>query len=248
MGELDKINEEIFRLQKEVVNLLDEKQTTHGCKRALRNLLKELFLFQNHIKGIKALLERKKEINPKRIQIGGGRHFLKGFLNIDIFPPADILYDVREGIPLEDCCSELIFTEHFLEHIDYPVSVKKFIKECYRVLKKKGKIIIGVPDAELAVKSYLRRDREFWETTLERWYKNRNFKNDVNSYIDLLNFIFRDQDDDPKYTPHLWAYDFEKLKSLLENVGFQRIRKWRFNEEIANPERKWGSLYVIGTK
>lgn len=77
---------------------------------------------------------------------------------------------------------------------------------------------------------------------------NRDYLDDFNTYINLLNYHFRDQDDDEKYNPHYWAYDFEKLKSLFESAGFSKVEKWNFGSSIVNSKREWGSIYVIATK
>lgn len=75
-----------------------------------------------------------------------------------------------------------------------------------------------------------------------------NCLKDFNTYIDLLNYHFRDQDDDFKYNPHFWAYDFEKLKSMLLSAGFKKVIRWKFDKKIANPQRKFGSIYLRATK
>ncbi len=244
------INKNINFIQAYASKLLENKSSTHGLKRALRMLLKEINLYKNHIYGSYVLknILKKYRVLPKKIQIGGGRHILNGFLNIDINSPADIVFDVREGLPLKSNYAELIFSEHFLEHIDYPVSVKKFIRECYRVLDKNGKLIIGVPDSELLIKNYVKKNKFFWRYIINRWYLKRKCLKHFNTYIDLVNYHFRDQDDDREYNPHYWAYDFEKLKSLFQCAGFNKIKKWKFEPHIANPKRQWASLYVVGVK
>lgn len=226
--------------------ILNSRDCTYGLGRSLRNLRRELGLYKNHTN---ALLNHKR-FNKKypKVQLGGGKHTLRGFLNIDIVPPADLICDIREGIPLQDRSTKYIFSEHFLEHIDYPISVKKVIKECYRILEPSGIIIIGVPDGELAMKSYVKRDKKFFDKMLATWYKQRNCLGDFNTYIDLVNYIFRDQDDDLEFNPHLWIFDFEKLKSLLNNAGFKEVKSWKFDSKIANPRREWGSIYVSAIK
>lgn len=235
----------VKKLKKLIKNLSDEEKMTHGMKQALRNLRREISLYRNHVEG-----SGSNRIKPSRqkIQVGGGSHTLEGFLNIDISPPADLIYDVREGLPLADSSVEFIFCEHFLEHIDYPASVKKFVSECYRVLKKDGKLVIGVPDGELMMKKYVEKDEEFFDEMIERWYGNRDCLEHFNTYIDLVNYHFRDQDDSEEYSPHLWTYDFDKLNSLLDNVGFPKIFEWEFDPQVANPKREWASIYVVGKK
>lgn len=239
-------NSKIDQLEKLSNDILRDGDHTHGIGRSLRNLRKELGLYKNHVNA----LPNHKNFNKKypKVQLGSGRHILEGFLNIDAFPPADLICDIREGIPLKDGSTKFIFTEHFLEHIDYPTSVKKVVGECYRILEPKGKIIIGVPDGGLAMKSYVRRDKKFFNKMMATWYKDRNCLGDFNTYIDLVNYIFRDQDDDAEFNPHIWAFDFEKLKSLLNDVGFKKVKVWKFDSKIANPRREWGSVYVSAIK
>ncbi len=242
------VSKKINLIEVNTKRLLKDKSVTHGLGRALRRLTKELHLYKYHIRGNHEWDKKRGVMVPRKIQIGGGRHMIDGFLNIDIIPPADIIFDIREGLPLNSNHVELIFAEHFLEHIDYPVSAKKFIRECYRVLRKGGVLILGVPDSELVIKNYASKNKNFWKTMIKKWYARRNFLPHLNTYIDLLNYHFRDQDDDEKYNSHLWAYDYEKLCSLLKFAGFSKVKRWNFDKTIANPEREWASLYVIATK
>lgn len=238
----------VNRLKNEADLLLRLSPTTHGFARTLRGFIKEAGLYENYWISSRKWAKRKIDSNTERIQIGGGKHMLSGFFNIDLTPPADLVWDIREGIPLEDGCSNFIFSEHFLEHIDYPTSVKRFVNESYRILSSGGQIVTGVPDSEFMIKMYMKKDKRFFQKMINSWYQNRNCLEHVNTYIDLLNYHFRDQDDDEKYNPHLWAYDFEKLKSLFLNAGFSKVKKWKFDKSFANPTREWGSLYVVATK
>lgn len=241
-------HDNICLLEKLIKKLLNHQNSTHGLCRSLRKTLKEITLYKNHENGCEKLEKQKAILNIDKIQIGGGKHKIAGYLNIDIMPPADIIYDIREKLPIKNNSCECIFTEHFLEHLDYPISVKKFIKECYRVLKPKKQIIIGVPDSELVIKNYYKKNRRFYNKLLKTCYSKRNCLKHFNTYIDLVNYIFRDQDDNKKYNPHFWAYDYEKLFSLLKKAGFSNIKRWSFNKKIANPKRKFCSIYLIATK
>lgn len=244
----DKNDKDIKRLKFIANRLLKRSNTTHGLRRSLRLLLKEIAIYQNCLGSFFLSGYHLETDKYKKVQIGGGKHTLNDFLNIDIVPPADMICDVREGLPLKTNSLNLIFSEHFFEHIDYPQSAKKFIKECYRTLEKRGKLVLGVPDSQLVISAYYKRDSEFWKQMLKKWYSKRNCFEHFNTYIDLVNYHFRDQDDDKKYSPHYWAYDFKKLEFLLKKAGFTKIKKWRFDKSIANPERKWGSIYVEAIK
>jgi len=241
---MQKTSKIISEIEKYFTGLLSSTQVPHGIQRSLRNFLKEIAIFKVHVNTSGA----RQKVKNSRVQIGGGNHYIKGFLNIDLVLPADMICDVREGIPLKSNSIRFLFSEHFLEHIDYPKSTKRFIKECYRVLEKNGRIVVGVPDSRLAVKAYYNRDKKAINKFIKLWYSKRNCLGHFNTPIDFLNYHFRDQDDDKKYHPHLWAYDEEKLKSLLRDAGFRKIGVWNFDARIANPKRKFGSVYVRGTK
>lgn len=140
-----------------------------------------------------------------------------------------------------------MFSEHFLEHIDYPRSAKQYAREALRVLSSGGQLITGVPDASFVLNRYPAPPEQSAEM-VERWYAKRDCREDINTFLDLINYVFRDQDDDPTYNPHLWAYDHEKLVQLFTEAGFTTVEPWTFDPTLANPKREWASVYVIATK
>jgi predicted SAM-dependent methyltransferase len=226
-------------LEDSIEECLKEGIATHGLSLALRKVIREVKLYKRHMEGKINLPEKP---SPLKIQIGGGKHYIPDFLNIDILPPADIIWDVREGLPADNDCSELVFSEHLLEHLDYPVSAGRFISECF----KGGRLILGVPDSELAVSAYVHKDPGYFTSTLERWRQKRDCV--IDTYIDLLNYHFRDQENDEKYSPHLWSYDFDKLCFMLKEQGFVKVAKWEVDLSMANPKRVDRTIYVIATK
>jgi predicted SAM-dependent methyltransferase len=230
-----------------VAALLDSPSTTHGLARALRAVAKEADLARRHQESRLARPTGRTAETPGRVQIGGGAHRIDGFFNIDAVPPADLVWDVREGIPLQDSTVRYLFSEHFLEHVDYPRSAKYYAREAHRVLAPGGRLVTGVPDAAHVLAPYPAPPSRAAET-IARWYPNRNCLGDVNTYLDLINYVFRDQDDDATYHPHYWAYDHEKLVHLFTEAGFTRVEPWTFDPAIANPKREWGSVYVVATK
>ncbi|MFJ3909549.1 class I SAM-dependent methyltransferase [Streptomyces vinaceus] len=234
-------------LGEQITALLADPATSHGLARTLRATAKEIELSRYHRASQKAFPSGRLDSTPKKVQVGGGAHRIDGFFNIDAVPPADLLWDVREGIPLQDDSVELLFSEHFLEHIDYPVSAKQYAHEAHRVLATGGRLITGVPDAAFVLGSYAA-DAEQAEEMISRWYAKRNCRKDINTYLDLINYVFRDQDDDPTYNPHYWAYDLEKLGQLFTEAGFATVEPWDFDPRMANPKRQWASVYVVASK
>ncbi|MEU6973517.1 methyltransferase domain-containing protein [Kitasatospora aureofaciens] len=240
-------DQQIADLLAQLDQALDSPATTHGLARTLRAAVKEVELHCHHRASVAALPDGVLKPGPTKVQIGGGGHRIDGFFNIDIVPPADLLWDVREGIPLADASAETIFSEHFLEHIDYPRSAKFYAREAHRVLASGGQLITGVPDAAFVLNKYPARPDQATEM-IARWYAKRQCRGDINTYLDLINYVFRDQDDDPTYNPHYWAYDHEKLAQLFTEAGFRTVRPWIFDPTMANPKRQWASVYVVATK
>lgn len=185
----------------------------------------------------------------KNVQLGCGKHIIDGYINIDILDTADIKWDVRKSLPFESNSIDKIFSEHFFEHIDYPVSANNLLDESYRVLKKNGEFIIGIPDCSLPISDIINNETKNMEIAKEKWYQNRfDVIESMNTNIDYLNYVMRDQLYHTKYHPHYWGYTKENLIPLLEKHGFKDIKEWNVDLDIINPKRKWGTLYLIAKK
>jgi predicted SAM-dependent methyltransferase len=234
-------------LDTQVAALLDHPSTPHGLARTLRAVARELGLVRGHWASRAALPAGRSAETPDKVRIGGGTHRIDGFFDIDVVPPADLVWDVREGIPLQDSTVRELFSEHFLEHLDYPRSAKYFAQEAHRVLARGGRVVTGVPDAAHFLAQYPAPPLQAAET-ITRWYGNRNCREHITTFLDLINYVFRDQDDDATYHPHYWAYDAEKLVRLFTDAGFSRVEPWAFDPRVATPGREWGSVYVVATK
>lgn len=227
------------------------KNTKHyGLKRVSVQFKKEMDLYLNCKEQENVLRKKVKDqlLTKNKVQIGGGDNYLENFINIDVKEPADIIYDVRGGIPLPAGSINFLFAEHFLEHLDYPVSVNKFFSEAYRVIRINGKLAVGVPDSEMVINAYCKKDKNFLKKIRKDWYGKRKIKGNISDGIDVVNLVMRDLDCDKKYNPHYWGYDIEKLESLFRSAGFQNIKRWVFNKRIANPKRRFAGLYLEGTK
>ncbi|MFK8013033.1 MAG: methyltransferase domain-containing protein [Marinicellaceae bacterium] len=81
--------------------------------------------------------------NLKRLNIGAGKTYIPGFVNIDISTNADITLNLSEDpLPFEDSSIDLIFSFHTLEHVPNYLFA---LSEIYRVLKPNGILLVGVP-------------------------------------------------------------------------------------------------------
>src|SRR5437763_14389901 len=82
-----------------------------------------------------------------KLHIGAGTSPLAGWTNVDIlpYPGVDAVLDVTRGLPFENV--ELIFAEHFLEHLSLADALR-FIGECRRVLNDDGVLRVSTPNLD----------------------------------------------------------------------------------------------------
>lgn len=82
-----------------------------------------------------------------RLHIGSGPVRIDGWTNVDVtaYEGVDVVLDVREPWPFENV--ELIFAEHFLEHLTL-VEGLRFLRECRRVLRDDGVLRLSTPNLD----------------------------------------------------------------------------------------------------
>lgn len=90
------------------------------------------------------------------LNLGCGTRFDPGWTNVD-FTSSDasiIPCNLRAGIPFPENSFELVYHSHVLEHFSR-LEAYAFLRDCRRVLKKRGIIRIVVPDFESLARTYL---------------------------------------------------------------------------------------------
>ncbi len=92
----------------------------------------------------------------KLLNLGCGKRFHKNWVNLDFVSNHPLVqsHNLLNGIPFETNMFEVVYHSHVLEHFSQEDG-KKFIQECYRVLKPNGIIRIAVPNLEQIAKLYL---------------------------------------------------------------------------------------------
>jgi len=187
--------------------------------------------------GILAILHKHPLIEKMLIKLN---LFPKGY-NVK-WPKNLKLHNCKKKMPFDSNSIDYIYASHFLEHFKN-FEAKEIIKDCYRILKGGGIIRIVVPDLELLVKKYLEKDFDYFRKMDDLMNINKEKKKYSNNILlaDILISNFYPEFYKQKVIgmskvttffirPHLWMYDYESLKSLLETTGFKKIERKSFKE------------------
>jgi predicted SAM-dependent methyltransferase len=180
--------------------------------------------------------------NGKYLNAGCGRRPRSGFINLDYTwqPGVNLLWDLRWRLPFQENSLKGIYTEHCLEHLPLDLVTKHVLPEFQRVLLRKGRLRLIVPDGELFLKLYS---------------ESRNCKGvtfpcpDEKSATPMMhvNRCFRD-------FGHLYAYDFETIRYFLVRSGFPSVERRSYMDGgdpallLDSEKRAPESLYVEAIK
>lgn len=140
-------------------------------------------------------------------RLSGARQFYsKSFYCDTLRNNRFIHHNLVFGIPLADKSVDVIYSSHFLEHLD-PKIGRGLLEECLRVLKPGGRARICVPDLEYA-----------WEL-YKCGHKERM----------LHDFFFTGG---TGFSQHRFAYDFDMLSRLLMEIGFSDVERASFQTGV----------------
>lgn len=128
---------------------------------------------------------------------------LPGFVNVDIREEVnpDVVDDCFTLKKFDAGSADLIYCCHMLEHLDYKEAAIALAR-WKEVLKPGGILRLSVPDLEATFAHYF-------------------YHKDLNK---LMHTIYGSQRHQFDYHKNGW--DFDRLKSNLEEVGFKGIAKW----------------------
>jgi predicted SAM-dependent methyltransferase len=159
-----------------------------------------------------------------RLNIGCNRRELNDWLNTDYAPalPMVMHLDVKSRFPFNDETFDYIFSEHVIEHVSYQDGVK-MLMECFRVLKKSGKVRISTPDLAFLV-DLTRPDKSELQRGYIKWAANAFIPSapDDNEVFVINNFV--------RSWGHTFIYDENTLRQAMISAGFKAITKFDQHE------------------
>jgi predicted SAM-dependent methyltransferase len=162
----------------------------------------------------------------RKLHIGCGFNMIDGWLNSDYQPyPTDTLrLDATKIFPIEDNQFDYIFSEHMIEHLEYPGG-SSMLKESFRVLRKDGTMRVSTPDLPFLLDLY-RSDKSAQQIAYIKWATD-NFVPDTD-YDDVFvinNFV--------RAWGHQFIYDEKTLRSSMAKAGFMNITRCDLNQSTA---------------
>jgi len=163
------------------------------------------------------------------VNVGCGSSGRDGWFNIDCFVNEGVtcVRDCRTSLPLPSDSARGIFTEHFLEHLDYYEEAPRFLTECRRVLQPGGVLRVIVPDGAKYLHAYSDGDLPSMRTfsplvSMDTSSDDRPFSTlrevvPFRTKMEVVNFHFRQSGQ------HRFSYDGETLSALLRDCGFEEV-------------------------
>lgn len=162
---------------------------------------------------------------PLRLDICGGEYpYGNGFLNVDVrpLPKVDIVADVTKGLHFADETVDEILSCGTLEHFYIP-TVMDVLKEMRRVLKRGGKLTVGVPNLNAILSVFGQGEMDFQL---------------FNQYI----FGSVQKDNNP-YNVHRSLWDADHLVRAMEEAGFTNVEEQPYDLPFHIPKYM---LKVVG--
>jgi len=142
-----------------------------------------------------------------KLHLGCGKKILKGWINIDKLPTSDevIEDDIASLEKITNGTVDIIYACHVLEHFGRH-EIDTVLKKWFDKLKNGSKIRIAVPDFDAVCKRY----------------------SEHKKIEEILGLVCGGQRND--YDFHKVIFNFNTLKTHLENAGFVDVKRYCWRE------------------
>lgn len=202
-----------------MLQFLRKLNTLKGFKRDIKNLTKGLLKLKRLV-----LIERYFNSHDiTKLHLGSNSTIINGWLCSDIQPQncQSIHLDVTKKFPFKDESFNYINCEHLIEHLDCSDGLF-MLKECYRVLKKDGRLRISTPDLNTILRLYTCRSENYGADYIE-WITNHFTGNSIKDPVIVVNTAFHNWG-------HRFLYDFDFLKVQLTKCGYTEVGRFSYSQ------------------
>ena len=155
----------------------------------------------------------------RALHLGCGSNYFYAFLNSDViqedrsWASADIYLDITKPFHKDLKDFQTIYSNHLIEHI-YRIEALPHLKECYKILKTGGELIIGTPDLAKMATLFTKKPIKELVELHEKYTLEDKFFPGV--YINEMSHILYG---------HKFLYDFNYLEYLLKKAGFKTVKR-----------------------
>jgi predicted SAM-dependent methyltransferase len=172
------------------------------------------------------------------LDLGAGGPGRAETLGVDTHPGADVVWDLRLGLPWADGSVASIFSDHCLEHLAL-TDMFDVLRECHRVLHKGGQLRISVPHIDPYVSAWLKGDFAFLSEMIS---DVPGGEDDLyGTAFDRISWLLlRDGD-------HRAMFDAESIKHKLSLAGFGNVEQVQYEPAVDGPIR-FSSIYLVARK
>jgi len=155
--------------------------------------------------------------NPRKLNVGSGPFTRIDWLNVDFVQHNDrvVFVDCSRPLPFSDASFDYVFSEHLLEHLDYPTGYA-LLSEFRRILRPGGCVRIATPNLAFLIALY-RPEKSNLQQRYVAWSALRwpGVAQPTDTFV-INHFV--------RAWGHQFIYDPTTLAATLHSVGFKSIR------------------------
>ncbi len=168
---------------------------------------------------------------PRLLNFGAGPYPVSGWVNADISPSSEFYIDARKPILLPEGSFDAVFSEHFLEHLEYSIG-RRWMAECFRCLKAGGVFRVATSGLERLYEMYSGSSSHVAQDEFVVRHFSR-FGNEIAKTYGkeasphpciVFNDKFR------LWGSHRFIYDENFLIHTLKSIGFRQITAVKYGE------------------
>jgi predicted SAM-dependent methyltransferase len=213
-----------MKIKGSIKRLLKRSSFVVGAVRTARAGVEDIKRFYGFMIRSRQLERYFSDSTIRKVQLGTSHSPVAGWLNTDLLPcsPEVVYLDATKRFPFKDSTIDYVFSEHVIEHVEYQDALA-MLRECYRVLKPRGKIRMSTPDLRVLAGLLSSEKTESQNFYID--FATRKFLPDVTycKEVFVINNAFR-------AWGHQFLYDRQTIETTLRTIGFDNIRYYRPGE------------------